>query len=185
MVISTPPASTSELPRLGTLPAFELVAQSGRPFGSRDLQGHVYIANFIFTRCPSICPRLSAQMAAVQGHTAASGDALRLVSFSVDPEYDTPERLLTYGEQYRADFQRWTFLTGSLERIQATVVGGMKVDMEGASPGKGADPMALLHGTRFVLVDRAGVIRGYYASDDPAQMQRLEQDAVQLAATRS
>ena len=80
-----PAAAPLPLPKLGAVPAFELTDQAGAPFSSRALEGKVWVANFIFTRCPDICPTFTAKMGAIQAGTQALGDGLRLVSFTVDP----------------------------------------------------------------------------------------------------
>ncbi|NBD12728.1 SCO family protein [Corallococcus silvisoli] len=173
---STPP------PRLGALPDFTFTRQDGQPFGSKQLRGQPFIANFIFTRCPTVCPVFTQKMARVQEHTAGLGQKLRLVSFSVDPTYDTPERLAEYGQKYRADFARWNFLTGDYATLKDTIVQGFKISM-GREPGAAEDDLlSIFHGTHFVLVDGTGEIRGYYDSADPEATQRLETDARRLAS---
>ncbi|MCZ7587017.1 MAG: SCO family protein [Deltaproteobacteria bacterium] len=113
-------------PVIAQLPAFTLTDQNGRDFGSADLAGHVYVANFIFTSCPSYCPKLTKAMKFLQDRYADAGHDVRLVSFSVDPKRDTPEVLKRYGEKYGADFSRWTFLTGTEENLRAIIVDGFK-----------------------------------------------------------
>lgn len=94
------------------LPSWRLVGDSGAPFGAAELKGQAYVANFFFTSCGSVCPRLSRRMAEVEERTKGLGEALRLVSVTVDPENDTPERLREYAAAYRKDPARWTFVTG-------------------------------------------------------------------------
>lgn len=166
------------LPVLTTVPPFELVDHEGKAFGERQLSGHAWIANFVFTRCPTICPLFSQKMARLQEQTQPLGDRLLLVSFTVDPEYDTPERLLAYAQKYRAQ-PRWRFLTGSYERLRAVIADGMKVHL-----AKGSDPddlMSIAHGSHFVLVDSAMQVRGYYRYDDDDALERLLEDARRLA----
>jgi protein SCO1/2 len=86
-------APSEPLPQLGAMPDFTFTRHDGQPFGSAQLRGRPFIANFIFTRCPTICPAFTRKMVGVQERTTASGPGLQLVSFSVDPKYDTPERL--------------------------------------------------------------------------------------------
>lgn len=100
-----------DLPRLGEVPAFTLVERSGHPVTRADLLGKVWIANFIYTRCPSECPLMSHAMARLQDTFAAERD-VRLVSMTVDPAYDTPEVLARYAQRFAAHPQRWLFLTG-------------------------------------------------------------------------
>jgi cytochrome oxidase Cu insertion factor (SCO1/SenC/PrrC family) len=101
------------LPVLGKLPEFSLVASSGRPFSQTNVAGEIWIADFVFTHCPGLCPMLSAQMAKVQGALVKQGITAQLVSFSVDPANDTPEALRAYAERFHADATRWRFVTGT------------------------------------------------------------------------
>lgn len=100
-----------DLPRLGEVPAFTLIERSGQPVTRADLLGKVWIANFLYTRCPSECPLMSHALAQLQDALAAERD-VRLVSMTVDPEYDTPEVLTHYAQRFAAHPQRWLFLTG-------------------------------------------------------------------------
>lgn len=159
------------LPKLGKVPTFELVDQSGRVFGSRQLEGKVWIANFIFTRCPSVCPVFSQKMANVQKHTRNLGSAVMLVSFSVDPDWDTPPRLAEYAAKFSANPYKWKFLTGSTEDIRATVRDGLKIAME--HEGMAGDVPDIIHGTHFVLIDKFGEIRGYFDSDDAEAIDKM------------
>src|SRR5690606_20097377 len=85
------------------LPPFSLVDHDGKPFTESDLRGRIWIVNFIFTRCPTICPKLTTQMSSLVKETAGV-DGLHFLSISVDPENDPPPVLRTYGEKYGADF---------------------------------------------------------------------------------
>lgn len=148
------------------LPAFSLTTERSTPFSRETLHGKVWIADFIFTTCPSVCPRLTERMRQLQDRTRDLGDALHLVSFTVDPENDTPDKLAAYARAHHADPARWTFVTGPLSTIEPTVVGGFKIQM-----GKRADPdsglVSIFHGEKLVLVDQDGAIRGFFDADDP------------------
>jgi protein SCO1/2 len=163
------------LPVLAALPGFQLTDENGRPFGSRDLEGKVWVASFIFTRCPTICPRITARMAEVQRRTRQLAPALHLVSFSVDPEHDTPERLRDYARAHHASPRLWSFLTGPEEAVKRAVVEGLKVTM--GKERSGDDPGAIFHGTHLVLVDAGGRIRGYYDPEEPGAVDGLVRDA--------
>jgi protein SCO1/2 len=167
------------LKRLGTLPSFTFTRQDGQPFGTEQLAGRPWVANFIFTRCPTICPAFTQKMARVQKHTAELGERLQLVSFSVDPDYDTPERLAAYAEKYGARPERWSFLTGEYTRLKDTLVNGFKVSMGRESPDE-QDVNGIFHGTHFVLVDGKGEIRGYYDSEHEDTVERLLRDTRRL-----
>lgn len=139
-------------PVLGSVPEFTLTAETGSQFSSRDLAGKVWVADFIFTTCNGPCPRMSAQMRQIQNATTTLAD-FRMISFTVDPERDTPEVLAAYGKRYQANPARWTFLTGPKTTLHALSRDAFKLgDVTGD----------LEHSTRFVLVDRKSRIRGYY-----------------------
>jgi protein SCO1/2 len=151
---------------LGTLPAFTLTDQRGQPFGTRELQGKVWVADFIFTACQEACPLLSQKMAEVGRRARGLGPDFHLVSISVDPARDTPAALAAYGARYGANPVAWSFLTGPADAIEAAVVGGFKVGMgrEKTSGEGAADFWQIFHGENLVLVDRQLRIRGYFAA---------------------
>lgn len=159
--------SLSELAAHGQLPDFSLTDQRGAPFALSDLQDKVWIADFIFTSCATICPPMTIQMASLQDEFVAKD--VHFVSFSVDPERDTPEVLYRYAGHYGADSSRWSFLTGQKEAIY-------RLAQEGFNLAAGHRRSEILHSTRFVLVDRAGQVRGYYDSRSKAHLQQLRQD---------
>lgn len=162
----------------GRVPMFQLLDQRGAPFTDGSMAGHVSVVDFIFTRCASSCPRLTAHMADLQGRLARAGSGARLVSFSVDPENDTPAVLADYAARNGADPARWSFVTGPVDSVKATVVSGFKVALEKLP--KGANDSDVTHGDWFVLVDASGNLRGYYATDDPGGVDRLERDVLRL-----
>ncbi|MCC6558447.1 MAG: SCO family protein [Polyangiaceae bacterium] len=160
------------------LPAFELVNERGEPFGLANLRGKVWVADFVFTTCPTVCPKLTARMGEIQRRAKHLGDAFHLVTFTVDPETDTPEVLAAYARAHRAQPRRWSFLTGKLGDVETTVVKGFKIAMGKEDAGGGI--FSIFHGERLVLVDRDGAIRGYYEADD-AGVDQLLVDAGTLA----
>jgi protein SCO1/2 len=153
---------------LGGLPAFTLTDQRGQPFGSRELAGKIWVADFIFTSCQGACPLLTERMAEVGKRARHLGPDFHLVSISVDPERDTPERLAAYAARYGANPIAWSFLTGPEQAIQATVVDGFKVGAGkeraagAAADGGGPGFWEIFHGEKLVLVDRQMRIRGYF-----------------------
>jgi protein SCO1/2 len=165
-------------PVLGTLPGFRLTDQAGGAFGSAELEGRVWIASFVFTRCPTVCPAVTRQMARLQGRTRNLEPALHLVSFSVDPEFDTPPVLAAYAREHRASPRMWTFVTGPADAVRETVERGLRIHV-GRDPAD-PSPAGISHGTHLVLVDGAARIRGYYDPDDPDAMDRLVRDAALL-----
>ena len=162
-------------PVLGELPDFQLIDQRGQPFTRGSMRGRVWVADFVFLGCSEVCPRLTERMKALGEQ--ARGRA-NLVTFSVDPENDTPERLAEYARAYGADPGRWTFVTGPSEELERTVVKGFKIAMgrDAAPAAEGKSAMVqIFHGEHFVLVDREGRIRGYYDSQGEG-MEKLLRD---------
>lgn len=144
-----------------SIPAFELVNQRGQKFGSAELAGKVYVADFVFTTCGGPCPRLSKAMERIQKRTKNLGTSFQLVTITVDPENDTPEVLAQYARGYHANPTRWSFLTGPQADVERTVVKGFKLAM-----GKEEEGMGMFHSERLVLVDGDGDMRGLYEDDD-------------------
>lgn len=164
MLYQLAPRLVSAPKPLVDLPAFTLTSEQGKPFGTAELRGKAYIADFVFTTCPSVCPRLTKRMAEIQRRTEDLGDALHLVTFSVDPETDTPERLSAYARKYEANTARWTFLTGPLGEMETVVVKGFKIALGKTETSPGI--FEIFHGERIVLVDGEGKIRGFYEAND-------------------
>jgi protein SCO1/2 len=158
----------------GAVPSFELVNQEAQPFGSAQLAGKIWIADFIFTSCPGPCPIISSRMSELQKPLAKTD--IHLVSFTVDPEKDTPEVLRAYAEKLHAQSKRWDFLTGSRAAIYALTRDGFKLAVSDGSD-EGGMPV---HSTRVVLVDRRGAIRGYYDALAPDAVTKLLADANHL-----
>jgi protein SCO1/2 len=167
------------LPKLGQVGAFSLVNQNAAAVSAETLRGKVWVAAFFFTRCPSICPRITRRMRALQVAAGKKAPALSLVSFSVDPENDTPPVLLAYAQRFDADSKNWFFLTGDLDVVKRTVVDGFKLALDG-KPDPAAENGGIIHGSHLVLVDRTLAIRGYYRSDDDEDMTRILEDAARL-----
>ncbi len=166
------------LEELFPMPSFELTSEQGKALSDQDLRGKVVVANFIFTRCPTVCPALTARMAKIQTEIPAELP-VHFVSFSVDPKHDTPEVLREFGAKYDQDPSRWTFLTGDLAEVMKAVEEGFRIGITGADDPE-ATPFDIVHGEHFVLVDKAGTIRGYYPNSD-LSLQRLVRDAKRLA----
>jgi len=162
------------LPVFGAVPEFSLKRESGEPVSKKSLEGGVWVADFIYTGCSEACPLLSMRMSELQKRLEKVLPIPLLVSISVDPETDTPERLSAYAKRYGADPSRWMFLTGDSEVIQKTVTEGFKL-----SDVKSKEDGSIFHANKFVLVDRRGRIRGYYESEE-AGVKRLMEDLPRL-----
>ncbi len=156
--------------------SFTLTDQDGHPFGTEQLRGKVWVADFIFTSCPDVCPLLTSQMANVARHIEMS-DVL-FVSITVDPATDTPERLREYAARFHADTGRWKFLTGDPDEVRSVIERGFRLPV-GEREGREDGRYEILHGSRFVLVDRRGIMRGLYETDGDG-LRRLEHDIVRL-----
>jgi len=151
------------------IPAWSLTNQEGKVVTDKDFEGKIYVADFFFASCPSICPKMTRQMYRLQWKLKdAAFDDIKLISHTVDPENDTPERLKRYGEKTDADFNKWTFLTGNKRDIYELGVLGYLVSTreDALAPG------GFLHTEKFVLVDRKGHIRGYYDGTNSEDVDR-------------
>ena len=158
----------------GTVPAFQLTNQDGQPFGSGQLAGKIWIADFVYTTCPGPCPMISGRMSELQKPLEKSD--VHLVSFSVDPEKDTPAVLRSYAAKLQAEPGRWDFLTGAKSEIYKLSHDGFKLAVS-----DGNDALGLpVHSTRMVLVDRYGQIRGYYGATEPDAITKLIADTNHL-----
>ena len=162
----------------GAVPEFSLVERSGKNVTLADLRGKVWIADFIYTTCQDTCPMQSAAMTKLQEQWAGKPN-LKLVSFSVDPERDTPAVLSRYAERFKADKDRWLFVTGDREQIAHLVQGGFRLSAVALSDGKNKETV-IIHSPRFVLIDRKNEIRGYYDSRESAALERLNNDVATL-----
>lgn len=163
----------------GEIPDFALTDHTGAAVSRDDLRGHVVIANFLFTRCPTVCPVFAMKTQRLVERLAAVDD-LEFVSFSVDPEYDTPAVLRAWAAQRSLDLSRWRLLTGDPAVVKATVEGGLKMMLDRRGVLSDGTP-DIGHATHWVLLDRAGQIRGYYDSSERARIDALIADASALA----
>ena len=147
IVLLTACARPKPLPFYGEVPDFHLTRQDGQPFARQDLAGKIWVADFIYTTCTGPCPLMTQKMRRIQG----SKPEILLVSFSVDPEHDTPPVLSAYAATWHAK-PGWSFLTGDPDTLQMLSREAFKL----------AD-LGLTHSTRLVLIDDKNRIRGYYS----------------------
>jgi cytochrome oxidase Cu insertion factor (SCO1/SenC/PrrC family) len=184
IVVRGAPARASamdNIPVLGSVPEFVLTEASGTTLRQADLLGKVWIASFIFTRCGEACPMMMRHEVQLQAELPVRDD-LWLVSFSVDPDWDTPKVLTDYAHTFGADRSRWLFLTGDKKQVYHLATNGFRLSTLDADPAK---EMPILHSTKLVLVDRHGAIRGYYDSADDTNLHKLIRDLRQVLAERS
>ena len=154
-----------------SVPDFNLTTQQGESLTLSDMKGKIWVADFIFTNCPTICPAMTLEMASLQSEFVA--DPVYFVSFSVDPERDTSDVLARYATAYGADDRRWHFLTGDKTHIY-------QLAEKGFSLAAGHNGTELLHSTRFVLVAPDGNIYDYYDSRSKPALLRLRRDVKAL-----
>jgi len=158
------------LPVIGKVPHFDLIDSQNRNISKSDLIEKVWVADFIFTTCDMACPVMTGNMNLIHQEFRAN-DAVRVVSISVYPEYDTPEVLTQYASQYGANTNRWHFLTGPEESIKNIIKDGFKI---------GDYEDIIFHSEKFALVDKKGNIRGYYNGMDTEEMDKLKKDVKSL-----
>jgi len=155
----------------GTVPNLTLTERSGEPISLGDLKGDIWVANFIFTKCAGSCLSMSSKMSDLQKSLHKAGN-VKLVSFTVDPKNDSPEKLKEYAESYQAEKDKWLFLRTDYENIQKLAKETFKLGLS-----EGQDPKEpIIHSTRFALIDAKGHIRGYYNNTDPEATQKLLTD---------
>lgn len=149
-----------ELPVIAHVPEFELISENGQRFGSKDLQGRVYLANFVFSRCPTVCPKMLLDLEKIQKRIRGTGKKVAIVTFTVDPEYDNEKVLFDLARKHDANPYTWTFLTGSdKEAMFKLYRDGFKVGVE-QNP---KDMFDIAHSEKIVLVDGENRVRGFYS----------------------
>lgn len=146
---------------------FTLTAQSGQAFNSAELEGQIWVASFFFANCPGECTVLNQRIARLQEELADV--PVRFVSISVDPEFDTPERLEEYAERIGADVPRWVFLTGTMDDVSQVALESFKVSVG-----------LRTHTDRLILVDRQGRVRGRFRGTADADVEMLKRKVAEV-----
>lgn len=170
------PVKTTELlPQPGAeLGDYACVERSGKATRTSELRGKFVVVDFIFTNCGGPCPRMTEAMSKLQDAIKGADD-VRLVSFSVDPERDTPEALTKYADQYGANKERWLFLRAELPEIREIAYDRLGLVATREQP--------IIHSPKFALLDRTGHVRGYYSPmTDPVFIATLLKDIEKLRA---
>jgi protein SCO1 len=152
-----------ELPIISKVPEYRFVDENGKTFGSRELSGKVYVANFIFTTCQTSCPALLTKVQNVQHRLRGVIDRAAIVSITVDPANDTSEVLYKKAREMKANPTVWRFLSASLPETKKLLVEGFKVPLGERELANNVWDVA--HSNKLVLVDQDGNIRGYYDTD--------------------
>jgi len=156
----------TELPVLGQVADFSLFDEQGRRFSLKDLEGKIWTANFFFTTCGDICPIMTKNMAALQRSFNIIED-INHVSITVNPEFDTSDRLKKYAQKFKANHSKWHFLTGTRKQIREVVLKSFKL---------GSIEEPVFHSPKFALIDRQGFIRGYYDGVQAGEVSQLFKD---------
>lgn len=161
-----------------------LVNQLGDSVGLYDIQNRVIVADFFFTRCPSICPTLTRNMAKLQqsfshyneGRRVIDSSIVHFVSFSIDPERDSVGALKKYADKYGIDHDNWWMLTGPKKKIYDFALNEVKL---GLVDGEGVDT-SFIHSQKMVLIDKDHIVRGYYNGLDTLELRVLARDIALL-----
>lgn len=161
------------------IPRFTLVNQDGETVTQEIFEDGVVIVDFMFTHCPTICPMMTGVMADLTDRLADT--KVKFVSMSVDPDNDTPEVLKAYGQRMGADFDRWSFLTGSYDEVENIVYGALRFNLSTTDQivtlPDGSEMNFIMHPSKFVLVRSGRDVINIYQYDDPEAIDRLEDRA--------
>jgi protein SCO1/2 len=160
------------------IPDFEYTNQNGKTVSKKDVLGRVFVADFFFSTCPTICPKMTSQMKRLQVLTADI-EELHFLSFTINPENDTPEVLLEYANQYGVDLKNWDFVTGDEAATHHLGVKGFLVHARADED----EPGGFAHSPSLVLIDRSGKIRGVYDGTNTEEVDLLNQDIRKLLRT--
>lgn len=153
-----------------TIPPFSLVNQEGKTITDKDLEGKIFVANFFFVTCPTICPKMNDNLKGVTVKFRQD-TGVKFLSFTVDPESDSVEVLNAYAKERSADANQWWFLTGNKESIYTLAREGFLVN---AAEGKTAEDF--FHSQDLILIDKEKRIRGLYDGLDAAEVKRLKDE---------
>ncbi|EIT85685.1 electron transport protein SCO1/SenC [Fictibacillus macauensis ZFHKF-1] len=156
--------------------SFQFKNQDNQDFGLKDLKGKVWLADFIFSKCETVCPPMTSNLNQLQKIVKKDKIPLHFVSFSVDPVRDQPQVLKKFGKRYTEDFKSWTLLTGySKKKIESFAKNSFKVPV---SPSP--DPGQFIHGTTFFLVNKQGIIVKTYSGVENPPYEEIKKDARKL-----
>jgi protein SCO1/2 len=159
---------------------FKLQNQFGREVSLDEWQGRIIIANFIFTSCPTICPELTRNMRKLQVAFKKTDSLVRFVSFSVDPERDSPARLKSFADRHQVDHDSWWFLTGPKSEVYDIALREFKANIAQAE----TSDTNFIHTDKFFLLDKDRVVRGWYSGLDSARLDQVIRDVVLLNMER-
>ena len=158
-----------------TVPGFSFINQENKTLTNDFVKDKIWVADYFFTKCNSICPKLATHLKKVQD-AFKRDDNVRIVSFTVDPERDTPQALQSYAEGYGADAARWQFVTGEKRDLYGFARKGLFIV---ATDGDGGED-DFIHSENLVLIDTHKHIRGYYDGTSDSQVDQLIKDIERL-----
>lgn len=162
------------------VPEFTYTDQDGKSFGSKDLKGKVWLVDFIFTSCPDVCPPLTVNMTKIQKQLKDEGLDVQIVSFTVDPDIDKPEKLKAFGEKFKTDFSNWKFVTGyPFDEIQKMTKETFKGQVEKQPSKLEGGPTLIQHPVQFYLMDQTGKVRKFYNGLQP-DMELVKKDVKEV-----
>lgn len=170
-----------ELLRLGqghSIGAFRFKNQHNKWVSEKNYTNKIWVVEYFFTTCGSICPVMNAQMQRIQKKVNAS--EVQLLSFTVDPENDTPSKLLEYAKNHQANFDKWHFLTGPKEEIYRVARKYFFLLKPAETANAGDAGTDFIHTNNFVLIDQKRRIRGYYDGTNPMEVDQLIEDINKL-----
>lgn len=165
-------AVRDEAPQTGPVRYFSLTERDGTMFTSDALAGRVWVASFFFSNCPGVCLKLNQEIAELQKELPDLD--VVYVSFTVDPENDTPQRLREYAERFQADPKQWLFLTGQLPKIKDIAENNFQVSADRA-----------VHSDRLIIIDRRGYVRGSFRGGEPAQVVALKRKLAEVVKEKA
>ena len=160
-----------------TIPEFSYLNQDSVMITSKSMKGEIWVSDFFFTHCPTICPPMTSQMKRLNSMLSDLRDEVQFMSFSIDPTKDTPARLREYIKEHEIDATNWQFFTGDEEATHRLGVESFLVHA-GTDDSEGSGGFA--HGDIFTLVDKEGLVRGIYHGTDPKEVDQLEKDIRKL-----
>ncbi|QNF34046.1 SCO family protein [Adhaeribacter swui] len=161
------------------IPDFTFINQDSQQVTSKTLAGKIYVSDFFFTTCPSICPKMKSQMLRVY-EKFKNNDQVVLLSHTIDPEHDSVAVLRDYAERLGVSSNKWQFVTGAKDSIYDIAAKYMVSAMEDEK-----EPGGIVHSGAFILVDTNRHVRGIYHGTVPEQVDQLIQDIPLLLAEES
>jgi len=158
-----------------TVPSFKFINQDEEVLTDAFIENKIWVADYFFTSCTSICPKLATNLQKVQD-TFKNDDKVKLISFTVDPERDIPAMLKSYAAIYHSDSSKWQFVTGEKKDLYAFARKGLFIIATDGDGGAGD----FIHSENLVLIDAHKHIRGYYNGTDDADVTRMIKDIQRL-----